>query len=191
MRLIYSMMLCGLVTFATCAFKAKTFLQYENKDAQKFDEFNANGADLNLQPVIGILAQTLEPEMLTDPRFENYTYYVMSSFVKFLEGAGARIVPLVPSMSQEETFARLQKLNGVFLPGGDGDYNDYARYIYGKLIELNDQGMYLPMWGTCMGYESIANFSASNGDPNEIMYLTHTSLPLQFVMDPRDSQMYS
>ncbi len=36
--------------------------------------------------------------MQTDPRFANYTYYVMSSFVKFLEGAGARVVPLVPTM---------------------------------------------------------------------------------------------
>ncbi len=42
-----------------------------------------------------------------------------------------------------------------------------------------------------MGYETIANFSATYGDPNERMYLTHTSLPLKFVMDPRDSQMYS
>ena len=62
--------------------------------------------------------------------------------------------------------------------------------IYNRVLEMNDQGTYLPLWGTCMGYESIANFSAVNGDPNERMYLTHTSLPLQFVTDPRDSQMY-
>jgi gamma-glutamyl hydrolase len=41
-----------------------------------------------------------------------------------------------------------------------------------------------------MGYESIANFSAVNGDPNEKYYLTHTSLPLKFVRDPRDTLMY-
>jgi gamma-glutamyl hydrolase len=101
-------------------------------------KFPASGADLNKQPVIGILAQTLEPEMQVDPRFQNYTYYVMSSFVKFLQGAGARLVPLVPNMSQEDTLAALKKLNGVFWPGGDGDYLEYARYIYGKVIELND-----------------------------------------------------
>lgn len=114
----------------------------------------------------------------------------MSSFVKFLQGAGARIVPLVPNMSEEETEKRLAKLNGVFLPGGDGDYETYARYLFKRLKEINDEGTYLPLWGTCMGYESIANFSAEHGDPNERMYLTHTSLPLHFVADPRDSQMY-
>jgi hypothetical protein len=69
--------------------------------------FPNTGADLNLQPVVGIVAQTLEPEMQADPRFANYTYYVMSSFVKFLEGAGARIVPLVPTMTPSEIDAAL------------------------------------------------------------------------------------
>ena len=69
--------------------------------------FPNTGADLNLQPVVGIVAQTLEPEMQADLRFANYTYYVMSSFVKFLEGAGARIVPLVPTMTPSEIDAAL------------------------------------------------------------------------------------
>lgn len=128
--------------------------------------------------------------MQVDPRFANYTYYVMSSFVKFLQGAGARVVPLIPSMSEEETFARLEKLNGVFLPGGDGDYYDYAKMIFHRVKAMNDNGTYIPMWGTCMGYEQIANFSAANGDPNEHMYLTHESLPLEFITDPRDTQMF-
>jgi hypothetical protein len=71
-------------------------LQYQKQE--KTLMFPNSGADLNKQPVVGIVAQTLEPEMQTDPRFANYTYYVMSSFVKFLEGAGARVVPLVPTM---------------------------------------------------------------------------------------------
>ena len=115
----------------------------------------------------------------------------MSSFVKFLQGAGARIVPLVPNMSEEETRERLSKINGVFLPGGDGDYETYARFLYKSIIEMNDNGTYIPLWGTCMGYEQIANFTAENGDPNEHMYLTHESLPLHFINDPRDSKMYS
>ena len=93
-------------------------------------------------------------------------------------------------MSQDETVERLNKLDGVFLPGGDGDYETYAHFLYDKIIEMNDNGTYIPLWGTCMGYESIANFTAKYGDPNERMYLTHTSLPLHFVVDPRDTQMF-
>jgi len=105
---------------------------------EEIPEFKASGSDLNLTPVIGIMAQTLEPEMQVDARFKNYTYYVMSSFVKFLQGAGARVVPLIPSMSKEETLERLKKINGVFLPGGDGDYLDYARFVFNAVKDLND-----------------------------------------------------
>ena len=114
--------------------KVKSFLQYQKQILQ----FPNSGADLNKQPVVGIVAQTLEPEMLEDPRFENYTYYVMSSFVKFLEGAGARVIPLVPTMLPSEIDTALQKINGVFLPGGDGDYYDFAKLLYQKILALND-----------------------------------------------------
>lgn len=93
-------------------------------------------------------------------------------------------------MSEEETLAKLAKLNGVFLPGGDGDYYEYAKFLYHKVLEYNRNGTFYPFWGTCMGYEQIANYTAAFGDPNELYYLTHTSLPLEFVSDPRDSLMY-
>lgn len=41
--------------------------------------------DLNKQPVIGILSQTLEEYMTTDPRFANYTSYMMSAYVKYIQ----------------------------------------------------------------------------------------------------------
>jgi gamma-glutamyl hydrolase len=94
----------------------------------------------------------LEKELRDDARFEGYNYYVMSSFVKFLEAAGARLVPLVPSMSKEETLEKLKKLNGVFLPGGDGDYYNYAKFIFEQVLEFNREGTFYPIWGTCMGF---------------------------------------
>ena len=168
-----------LLTLAQCTmherFLAKTAARDQNK---------------NLQPVIGIVAQTLEPEMLTDPRFTGYTYYVMSSFVKFLETAGARIIPLIPGTSEDQTRDLLSKINGVFLPGGDGDYEDYARFLYREVLAMNDRGTFMPIWGTCMGFEQLANFTATGGDPNEHMYLTHASLPLEFLVDPKGTRMY-
>ena len=46
---------------------------------------------------------------------------------------------------------KLNKLNGVLMPGGDGDYHDFGKLIFDKVIELNDQGTYYPIWGTCAG----------------------------------------
>ena len=76
--------------------------------------------------------------MKADPRFAQYDYYIMSSFVRFLQGAGARVIPLIPSMSDSTLDEVLPKLNGVFWPGGDGDYEAIARKILKKVMDLND-----------------------------------------------------
>jgi hypothetical protein len=41
-------------------------------------------------------------------------------------------------MTPSEIDTALQKINGVFLPGGDGDYYDFAKLLYQKIIALND-----------------------------------------------------
>lgn len=33
--------------------------------------------------------------MIDDPMFEGYSSYIMTSYVKFMESAGARVVPLI------------------------------------------------------------------------------------------------
>ena len=63
------------------------------------------------------------------------------------------MVPLIPSMTDSTLDEVLPKLNGVFWPGGDGDYEAIARKILKKVMDLNDKGTYIPLWGTCMGFE--------------------------------------
>ena len=53
--------------------------------------------------------------------------YIMASYVTFLQAAGARIVPILVTETEEETFAKMANLNGVLLPGGEGGYEDKAR----------------------------------------------------------------
>jgi hypothetical protein len=62
----------------------------------------------------------------------------MSTFVKFLQAAGVRIIPLLPSMSDSDLDNVIPRLNGVFWPGGDGDYEAIARKILAKVMSLND-----------------------------------------------------
>jgi len=46
--------------------------------------------------------------MQNDTRFENYTSYIMSTYVNFLMAAGARIVPLIYSASQDEILDQMR-----------------------------------------------------------------------------------
>jgi gamma-glutamyl hydrolase len=108
--------------------------------------------DTNQQPVIGILSQPLDPDFDGDSRFDGYDSYLMAAYVKFVEEAGARVVPLIWGEPAEVTLDKLSKLNGVFFPGGDGDYLEMGRMIMNKLIEYNDNGLVYPAFGVCLGF---------------------------------------
>lgn len=130
--------------------------------------------------------------MRDDPRFEGYDSYLMSAYVKFMEGSGARVVPLIWGEPEEVTMDKLSKLNGVLFPGGGGDYVEFGRTIMNKLIEYNDNGDFYPAWGTCLGFENM-NIWASDRDLDILeRYDAHNiSLTLDFQVDPSESTMFA
>lgn len=101
--------------------------------------------------------------MHNDTRFNDYSSYIMSTFVTFMESAGARVIPLVRGEPENVTLDKLSKINGVLFPGGDGDYLEYGKFIFDKVKEINDNGTYFPAWGTCMGYENFAVYGSEEG----------------------------
>lgn len=62
----------------------------------------------------------------------------MAAYVKFMETAGARVVPLILGEPEEVTIDKISKLDGVLFPGGDGDYIDFGGKIISKIMEYND-----------------------------------------------------
>jgi len=110
-----------------------------------------NRVDINVQPVIGVVAQPLEDGM-TGPEYEGYTTYVMDKYIRFMETSGARVIPLLTGEDESVTLDKLSKVNGVLFPGGGGDYEDFAAFILDRLVEYNDAGDFFPAWGTCLGF---------------------------------------
>ena len=109
----------------------------------------------NEQPVIAVISQAITSETLkNDPRFDKYTSYVMSDYVQFFEGSGARVIPILSTETEEETMDKLSKINGVLFPGGAGDdlYRAKAEFIYKEAVKKNDGGEYFPLFGICMGF---------------------------------------
>lgn len=106
-------------------------------------------------PVVGVLTQ---------PR-ENYTeYYVASSYVKWLELAGARAIPIpydAPDHLVDEIF---EQINGLLFPGGDSDLPASARRLWARALDANQMGDYFPIWATCMGYEYVLMLASSQGE---------------------------
>jgi len=116
----------------------------------------------------------------------------MKAYVTFFEAAGARVVPLIWGEPEEVTMEKLSKLNGVFLPGGSGDYIEYGRTIMDKVIEYNDNGLFYPVFGVCLGYENMMLYVADAGEDILGSYILHdVSLPLDFVVDPAESKLWA
>ena len=93
------------------------------------------GADVNTntQPVIGIVTQAIGDTLReANPKFADYNSYMMADYAQYVEGSGARVIPIIDTESDADTLAKLGKINGVLFPGGAGDvqYEAKARFIY-------------------------------------------------------------
>lgn len=126
---------------------------------------HAGGKDreekLNLRPLIGVVSQVGAPA----PKGHSY---IASSYVKMVESAGARVVPIFCDMSPEEVERRFKAVNGILIPGGSQDlrpgqpFFDTVSQLVQLAVEANDKGNYFPVHGTCLGFETLAIIASGN-----------------------------
>lgn len=131
--------------------------------------FLVQADNLNDRPVIGVLS--LPMESTEDSVTVDATSYIVASYVKWLQGAGARVVPIKVDYTYEQVDALFPKLNGFLFTGGsaniryNGKLTAFGRmgcYIYNLVKKANDEGKYTPLWGTCLGYQFINICETSN-----------------------------
>ncbi|KAL1517522.1 hypothetical protein ABEB36_001277 [Hypothenemus hampei] len=116
--------------------------------------------ETNNRPIIGVLSQET---YIINSYFPNETYdsFIAASYVKYLESAGARVLPIW--IGQDEDYYRrvVQYTNGLLFPGGGtyfnetGGYGEAATKLYQVALEYNDKGVYYPVWGTCLGLQVL------------------------------------
>lgn len=154
-------------------------------------------AALNVEPIIGVLAQEISYS-LVDKYEENYESYIAASYVKFVEGAGARVVPIWINRTRDYYASILPNLNGVLFPGGatwfnqTNGYSEAGRHIYDVAVELNEQhGVYFPLWGTCLGFELLTYLATDGNEHRAHCSSNNQGLHLDFTADFRTSRMFA
>lgn len=76
--------------------------------------------------------------------------------------------------------------------GASGDYDVFGKAVYDKVKKINDEGKYLPIWGTCLGFEDLAIFASDSGrniltgglDSDDENYSLH------FLIDPEHTKLF-
>lgn len=116
---------------------------------------------INNRPIIGVLAQHLHYEDFPIPGDS----YVSASYVKYLEMAGARVVPIKINTPEDELVKIFSSINGVLFPGGDSyvldsPYQRSAEFAFDFAIKEAKNGRDFPIWGTCLGMQQLSVLAA-------------------------------
>ncbi|XP_070603952.1 gamma-glutamyl hydrolase isoform X2 [Erythrolamprus reginae] len=137
----------------------------------------------------GILAQE------TSKTFRKFgSSYIAASYVKFIESAGARVVPVRLNRSNEEYDEIFRSINGILFPGGSvnlatSEFSRVAKIFYTKALEANDREDYFPIWGTCLGHQLLTYLTSGEN----LLVRTNTNgftMPLNFTEASKDSKMF-
>ncbi|XP_034026492.1 gamma-glutamyl hydrolase isoform X2 [Thalassophryne amazonica] len=105
---------------------------------------------------MGILTQIISDEVMK-PYGKTY---IPSSYVKYTESGGSRVMPIRLDLSTAEYKTIFQSINGLLLIGGavnlqTSDFAKVAKIFYQLALEANDARDYFPIWGTCMGLQLL------------------------------------
>eukprot|EP00890_Picochlorum_soloecismus_P001023 jgi/Picsp_1/1921/NSC_05387-R1_protein len=107
------------------------------------------------RPLIGILSQGGEPA-------PEGSSYIAASYVKFVESAGARAVPILHDMSKKEMERRFRAVNGILIPGGGQDlspghpYYDAVEHLFDLAVKENDAGVVYPNHMNGIAFDAFA-----------------------------------
>ncbi|XP_057593132.1 gamma-glutamyl hydrolase [Hippopotamus amphibius kiboko] len=142
------------------------------------------------KPIIGILMQRCHSENMKTLG----KYYIAASYVKYLESAGARVVPVRLDLKNEEYGKLFKSINGILFPGGSvnllkSGYAHVAKIFYDLAIQAFGNGDYFPVWGTCLGFEELTYLVSGE----LLLTLTDTvgmKMPLNFTKGALQSRMF-
>ena len=92
----------------------------------------------NLRPIIGIYAQPSS----------RHGEYIAASYVKWVESAGGRAIPIPYNASKPQLKQLFHSINGLLFPGGSAHMLDAAQYLYDLAVHANEhENDYFPVFG--------------------------------------------
>ncbi|XP_049313877.1 gamma-glutamyl hydrolase [Bactrocera dorsalis] len=158
------------------------------------------------KPLIGLLCIDRKDSMSPD-----ICSYIDEKNVKYLEDAGAGVVPIWINRTADYYEDILSKVNGVLLPGGAVYVNehdparlDLTNYCVTATLniiriaeKLHKKGINLPIWGTCLGFQLLVLYTTHLADApygtdvRDKCEFMNCFLSVEFSSDFRDSRLFA
>ncbi|KGN55059.1 gamma-glutamyl hydrolase 2 [Cucumis sativus] len=162
--LIFSFFQIGLVKAITHnPLSNNIFLPSELQNNERSDNLQLRTCTkvnplLHYRPVIGILSHPGDGASGRHTNASNASY-IPASYVKFIESAGARVIPLIYNDPPEVLEEKMGLVNGVIFTGGrvrDGLYYSVAEKIFKQILSRNEDGDHVPLYGISLGFQIIS-----------------------------------
>mmetsp|Transcript_12905 Transcript_12905/g.31026 ORF Transcript_12905/g.31026 Transcript_12905/m.31026 type:complete len:311 (+) Transcript_12905:52-984(+) len=138
-------------------------------------------------PVVGIFSA---PSSSTVPECGGNCEYIAASYIKYVESAGARAIPISYYSTNEEIDAVVDQVNGILFPGGGADIPDAAQRIVDNALHKAEEGGYFPVWGTCLGFEWLVQAVGGKSALQGGFDAENITLPLDFTDAGKASRLY-
>ena len=157
-----------------------------------------------LEPVIGVLSYPASAEARSSCRHDcgparaaKDDSYIGSAYARWLEQAGARVVPILYDATTAELTAQFAKLNGVLFTGGPAKptaapkpYFTTATTLYNLVSKAHAAGETVPLWGTCLGIQTISCIASGGVDVLGDFPLESYAYPLHFTAAAPRSRLF-
>ncbi|XP_054002149.1 gamma-glutamyl hydrolase A-like [Hylaeus anthracinus] len=149
---------------------------------------------VNNRPIIGVLAQ--EVSEYVNRKYPGHRSYIAASYVKFIEGAGARVVPIWIGKDKSYYEDIMSKINGVLWPGGGASFNntngyaDAAYNIYKIAKRKNNEGVHFPIFAICLGFEVLTYVTANRRNTRRSCNAEEIAMKLEFERDYESSKLF-
>ena len=166
-----------------CYNRKEISMDVSKSSSPKYDQT----AILNYRPIIGILSQELSDYMIKKLNQwygdKNYTSYISAAYVKYLEQAGARVIPVFVNQTEDYYETIFNSTNGLLIPGGSGGGYESGFSKAGKLLfnKVISSKTYWPIWGICRGFALLAYLSNKEERTQRICNSYQQPLPLNLT----------
>ena len=149
------------------------------------------------RPIIGVLTVPLAAggcvTAEADAAGEEATSCFHSLYVKWLESAGARVVPVRYDLPDAELERLASSVNGILFTGGDTPIKNLrSQYMHAAGLLLNHTIAaedHFPLWGTCMGIQTLSILVAGTSDVLESgIFKVFDPHMMPLIMTPAASQ---
>eukprot|EP00483_Globobulimina_turgida_P010125 UN10144 len=150
------------------------------------------------EPIIGILTLPCSSTSSWCPSNVNAkaTTYLPASYVKWLEGGGARVIPI----RADDTFANvetlLSQINGVVFTGGAASFSssniwwNQLNNILSYLRSFSTSTKAIPLWATCLGFQGLVTSTAGQ-TVNTAKPAEDEPLPITFSSNAANCRIFN